>query len=84
MSLPLAAFIAAIVKSNKYLRITGITVLVALIGLNMFQVYQSAKGTLPYDMINRQYYWRVFGKVKATDEDRKYLMTSEDFINDME
>lgn len=81
LSLPLAAFIAA-VKSNKYLSVAGITLLAALTSLNMFQVYQAAKGTLPYDLITRKYYWRVFGKVKATEEDRKYLMTDQDYISD--
>ena len=73
MAVPLAAVIELVCHRSGQLRV-GILALVALlVAFNLFQTYQYASGTIAAERMNRAYYWRVFGKLHATDEDRMLL-----------
>ena len=42
--------------------------------LNIFQTWQFENGVLSRQRMTRAYYFRIFGKAKATDEDKKLLL----------
>lgn len=74
MAIPLCAFIQLVSSlKNKRSHYGVITMLLLLIILNIFQTYQYSLGTIHYCEMNRDYYWRIFGKEKATDDDWKLL-----------
>jgi hypothetical protein len=73
LAIPTCALIEWISKAGNALRLSGIVLAIALTGLNLFQTYQHALGVIHFDRTTRAYYWRVFGKLEATDEDRKLL-----------
>jgi hypothetical protein len=54
-------------------RLIGTSVLSLLGLLNVFQSIQYARSILDGQLMNKDYYWRTFGKLRATDADRHYL-----------
>jgi hypothetical protein len=80
LSVPLAFIVSLVYQGRALLKQVSFSAVIAfLIVLNMFQSYQYAIGTIHYMMMNEAFYWRVFGKVKATSEDYKLLKTDEEF-----
>jgi hypothetical protein len=66
-------------RCRHMVRCFAITILVLVIALNMFQTYQYYLGTLDCDRMNRAFYLRIFGKVRASEQDWKYRMTDEEY-----
>jgi len=58
---------------KKIARCALAAVLLFFVWLNLFQTYQYTFGTIHYSEMNGPYYWRIFGKVMASDEDWKLL-----------
>lgn len=54
-------------------RVGAWTVGLALLALNIFQTYQYSLKIIHFDRMTRAYYWRVFGKLSVTEEDRMLL-----------
>jgi len=50
-----------------------------MVGLNLFQSYQYYAGVLHGDSMTGAYYMRTFGKLHASEEDRKLLMVNRFF-----
>lgn len=73
LSLPLCALIRAALSAARWVRCGAGLLLVLLLSLNIFQTYQYSLGTIHWCDMSGAYYWRVFGKLKATPEDRQYL-----------
>ncbi|RYZ50275.1 MAG: hypothetical protein EOP49_14335 [Sphingobacteriales bacterium] len=73
LMLPLAALVHWGWGKGRLRKGTATVLLLLVMGLNMFQSYQFSMGVLPWDFINKEYYWRVFGKLSKTDEDWKLL-----------
>ncbi len=73
LSLPLAALVSVVRKKKMVLKGTVYSVFAVLIILNLFQTYQYSIGVIR-ENTNKEYYWRVFGRIKATDDDRKLLL----------
>lgn len=73
MAIPLACLIEWIFSRGKALRITAITIFVFCITLNTFQSFQLMNNLTMWDETNKAFYWRTFGKLEVTDEDRKLL-----------
>lgn len=72
MALPLAAFIQLVLNQRrKALKIVTLTMFSFFIALNAFQSYQLINNVILWDETNREVYWRTFGKLKTTEEDRK-------------
>ncbi len=79
LAIPLASLMSYIIARKKpYLKITGCTVFVFFIALNMFQTFQYSKAILMYDKMSEAYYWRIFGRTSVSDEDRQLLMTDDE------
>ncbi len=74
LAIPLAALIEWIFSGKKLLvNIPVLLVFSFLIALNVFQSYQLYQNVTLWDGTNKAYYWRSFGKLHVTDEDRKLL-----------
>ena len=85
-TLPIAAFPLAYLCQQVYNARTHLVIKVAFsvlltccISLNLFQTYQYSFSTIHCDRMTRPYYFHTFGKIMATNEDLKYLMTDKDF-----
>jgi len=62
MALPLAAFIAKILKSKIWLQAAVAIVFVGLIWLNQFQMKQYRTSLLHWDSMTKESYFGIFGK----------------------
>ncbi len=58
------------------------SILVGLILLNLFQTIQFHYGVINSDRMTGPYYWRVFGKIDVSDEDRKLLLVKRSFSSE--
>ena len=75
VSIPLTMLIDWIFAKKKVaVNIILLTVFSFFITLNLFQSYQLFTNATAWDMTNRAFYWRSFGKLQVTDEDRKLLL----------
>lgn len=90
MAIALGYFLVWLFDREKWLKITLSTLLMAFLWLNLFQIYQFTHGIIDGDRMTKAYYFRTFGKLDATDDDRKLLMVNrtfngvEQFVNDGE
>lgn len=75
LSIPLGYFINAIsLKRILYFSFGAVAILVIV--LNIFQSWQMTQGILDISRNSREYYFRVFGKTKVTEEDKKLLLVN--------
>ena len=74
LSIPACALIGFIQERAKtMLTLAASSIALLLVALNLFQSYQFSLGIIHFDRMTSAYYWRSFGKLKVTDEDRKLL-----------
>ena len=74
LTIPLAMLMDWIFSKKKIsLNIVALTVCSFLITLNAFQSYQLINDSTVWDHTTKAFYWRTFGKLNVTDEDRKLL-----------
>jgi hypothetical protein len=73
MALPLGYFLLwpGMRKMSTRVIISG--VFVFFIGLNLLQTWQYMNFIIEPSEMTRAYYWKIFGKIKVDDNDRKYL-----------
>lgn len=86
LALPLACFwqnALVYIKKAKILKVATATIVIFFLGLSIFQSYQAYKNVIHWDKMSRAYYFRVFLKPNATEEDHKYLMSDEEFYNQL-
>lgn len=69
LALPLGYLIS--VNKRRWLYI----LLGLLVVLNLFQTWQSYAGILSNDRMTKAYYFRIFGKIKPSEKDKKLLLT---------
>lgn len=75
LSIPLGAFLHYLIKWRNITLISAATAVFGFfIWLNVYQSHQYMTMALPGDHITKEYYWRVWNVMHATDEDREYLM----------
>ena len=73
LALPLAAAMEWLGRRQKWLRFSSAVAIAFFIYLNIFQTHQTMSNVLPGAGVTKAYYWRVFNKMEATDEDRRLL-----------
>jgi hypothetical protein len=73
LSIPLCALVAYVLKRGTALKMAGLIVSVFLVALNIFQTNQYGAAIIHGTGMTREYYWRVFGRMEASEEDRKLL-----------
>jgi hypothetical protein len=79
LALPLACTVAWALTS-RLKSVIVFSALTLLCTLNIFQIWQFMQGIIDGERMTKTYYWRVFLKTTATDEDRQYLEVS--YTND--
>ncbi|MFN8321291.1 MAG: hypothetical protein U0T74_01415 [Chitinophagales bacterium] len=78
LALPMAALVEFVISSGWRTRIVSAIVVLFFVGLNIFQTAQYAKGVIHWQKMNRDYYWKVFGKWSVSDDDKKLLLQTEE------
>jgi hypothetical protein len=73
MAFPLATLIGYIAQKKYYVKLPILGIGLFLVYLNIFQSNQAINGILHTTRTTKEYYWRVFLKNYATEEDVKYL-----------
>lgn len=79
MAIGLGYFIGWTLEQSKIVKgvITGL--FVCLIFLNLFQTIQFHNGIIDGDRMTKEYYFKVFGKMYATEQDKKSLLVNRTF-----
>lgn len=73
MALPMAALFQQLIGKSKVIAIVFVTIIAALITLNLFQSYQKRKGIIHHDAMSKEAYWYVFFKSELTGADCTFL-----------
>lgn len=74
VAIPMAMLIQWILRQKiRALTISMFIVFGFLIALNTFQSYQLYRNITVWDQTNEAFYWRTFGKLEITKEDKKLL-----------
>jgi hypothetical protein len=74
LSIPLGALVHfTIQKRNRFLKSGLFSVFCFFIWLNVYQSYQYNYNVLVGHCMTKDYYWRIWNRMQANDEDRKYL-----------
>ncbi len=74
LMIPLAAFFAFILKS-KFGRMLSLVIIVPLVFLNGFQLWQYNEGIIHPEDMTKHYYYAIFGKSKVTQSEMMMLDT---------
>lgn len=64
LAVPIAAFLQFAFKSRVWIRRLILSLVVFLIGLNLFQNYQYRIGVIHYEAMTKETYWMVWGETK--------------------
>lgn len=74
LALPIGILTESIIQGRRKIIITCYFIVVLSgIGLSLFQSAQYARGIIHWDSMNDAYYWRIFGKMKLTEDDKASL-----------
>ena len=72
LALPLAAVVHSIIAGSKqFVRVLAVALGVSFITLNIFQSYQLINEVTRWDKTTRSFYWRSFGRLELSDEEKK-------------
>jgi hypothetical protein len=73
MALPISALINALLSAKPVVKIISLLIIGLLICLNIFQTAQYAHGVIHWQKMNKEYYWKVFGKWNVSDKEKELL-----------
>lgn len=73
LAIPFSVFITWLLDQGKLLKIAGFTILVILIGYNLFETKQYYTGAIHWDSMTKKAYWESFGKTYPTSKFYKSL-----------
>jgi len=79
MAIALGYFLAWLSKQNYILKAIFYILIAGCILLNIFQIWQFHYGIIDGDRMTKEYYFKVFGKMSVTDEDKKLLLINRSF-----
>lgn len=79
MAISLGYFLTWLREKNRVIKYGVYTIIICFVCLNLFQITQFHKGILSADRMTKAYYFATFGKMYATDEDKKLLMINRSF-----
>lgn len=79
MAISLGYFLNWLRDQKKIILTIGYIFIIGCIYLNIFQSIQFHKGIIDGDRMTKKYYFAVFGKMSATNEDKKLLLISRSF-----
>ena len=78
--IPFGLFIDFLIKKGRIIKATGFFILISMVLLNLFQIWQFKKGILKGDRMTKMYYWKSFGATFYNLENEKFLL-HEKFLN---
>ncbi len=78
LAFPMSAFIQKVMVGRRSVAFAFGVIVVLLLMLNVFQTAQYSKGIIHWQKMNREYYWRVFGKWSVSDKDKELLLKTEE------
>ncbi len=78
LALPIGALFEDIFAAKKSIKAVTLFLTGLLILLNLYQTAQYAKGVIHWQKMNREYYWRIFGKWNVSNEDKRLLLKTEE------
>ncbi|CAN5361326.1 hypothetical protein BH10BAC1_BH10BAC1_00080 [soil metagenome] len=73
MAFPLAYFIQSVLTKKWLVLLPTSFALLFCLYLNLFQTKQALSGVIHTSLTTKEYYWKVFLKNEASDEDRRWL-----------
>lgn len=76
LALPLGYLYQWISSRNRIIHLLFNFVLISLVSLNLFQTWQFQNGILNRERMTREYYFRIFGKTRVSEEDKKLLLVA--------
>ncbi len=79
MAVSLGYLLVWLFEQKRVIKTAGLVLLSGLLLLNIFQTVQYANGTIHGDRMTRAYYFAVFGKLNASEEDRNLLLVDRTF-----
>ena len=87
LAIPLAYFTFNIFRQRSLLKFSLLILLLLVLTLNLFKIYQLSIGVIDGSRMTREYYLKTFFKTQVSDEDRELLLikrsetNKDDFIN---
>lgn len=78
LAVPLGALINWAQQKRLAVKMLIGAIIVAGVFLNLFQTVQYGKGIIHWQKMNKEYYWRVFGRLQVSEEDKKLLEQTEE------
>jgi hypothetical protein len=79
MAIALGYFLVWLFNQHRWLKTSIMSLMVLLLVLNIFQIKQFINGVIDGDRMTKAYYFRTFGKLHITDDDRKLLLVNRSF-----
>lgn len=77
MAFPLGVIIKNITEKKYYFSIPSLLIGLFVIYFNLFQTKQAMNGVIDTTQTTKEYYWKVFMKTLATEEDKRWLEPSQ-------
>jgi hypothetical protein len=79
MAIGLGYFLVWLFEQRTIVKSVWYSILVLILGLNIFQTIQFDKGVIHADRMTKDYYYASFGKLQVTNEDRKLLLIDRNY-----
>jgi hypothetical protein len=79
MAIALGYFLVWLFNQHRWLKTSIMSLMVLLLVLNIFQIKQFINGVIDGDRMTKAYYFKTFGKLHVTDDDRKLLLVNRSF-----
>jgi len=79
MAIGLGYFLKWLFQQKFYLKMSVYVLIVSFLALNIFQTIQFHYGILDGDRMTAKYYFKIFGKMQVTEEDKKLLLIKRSF-----
>lgn len=76
MAIPLGFFVNQLDKMKRIYKLIFSIILIALVALNLFQIWQFKNHIISGDRMTFSYYKEVFGKTSVSSEDQKLLLVN--------
>lgn len=76
---PMATCLERITQTKTIVKATLWIAIITLVFFNLFQNWQFNQLILDPYRTTKEYYFRIFGKTNASEEDKKYLLVERDF-----
>jgi hypothetical protein len=87
LAIPLGYFTFNVFRQRLVLKVSLLIILLLILALNLFKIYQLSIGVIDGSRMTREYYMNTFFKTTVSDEDRELLLikrsetNKDEFIN---